>query len=315
MSNTPMRPVTGTAVSSDVGIVIGRWQIHELHEAHRDVIDTVRAKHDRVIVFVGLSPLRNTARNPLDFITRKKMILETYPDVEVYYIDDNPSDTVWSKNLDREIDRWLKPYQTATIYGSRDSFIPYYHGKYPVVELEATKQISATEIRRRLGNSSGSSLEFRKGVISASLNRYPTCYATVDVAIVDKDRGRILMCRKESEEHLRFVGGFATPNSNSFEEDARREVMEETGLVVDTLEYIGSAKIEDWRYRGETDKIKTLFFIGYYMSGRPEANDDIVAVEWVPLRDLITGIAQIMPEHDVLVTRLTDHLRKAGVSF
>ena len=309
--STPMRPLTGKDIPADVGIVIGRFQIHELHEAHRDVIDTVRAKHDRVIIFVGLSPLRNTSRNPLDFNTRKKMIQETYPDIEVYYIEDNPSDKVWSKNLDREIEKWLKPYQKAVIYGSRDSFIPYYSGRYPTVELEATKYISATELRRRLANSSASNLDVRKGIITASFNRYPTCYATVDIAIIDKDKGRVLMCRKPGEEHVRFVGGFATPDSDSFESDARREVMEETGLEVGDLTYIGSAKIEDWRYKGEVDKIKTMMYVGTYLFGRPEANDDISSVEWVSLTDLVSGVIQVMPEHEVLVDLLTKYVRKA----
>src|SRR3990172_9189558 len=119
-----------TQISTDVGVIIGRFQIHELHEAHRDLINAVRAKHGRVIIFVGLSPLRNTPTNPLDFNTRKRMIQETYPDIEVYYVEDNPSDYIWSKNLDREITKWLKPFQTATLYGSRDSFIPSYTGKY-----------------------------------------------------------------------------------------------------------------------------------------------------------------------------------------
>lgn len=307
--STPMRPVSGKEIPADVGIVIGRFQIHELHEAHRDVIDTVCAKHDRVIIFVGLSPLRNTSRNPLDFNTRKKMIQETYPDIEVYYIEDNPSDKVWSKNLDREIEKWLKPYQKAVIYGSRDSFIPYYSGRYPTVELEATKYISGTEIRRRLANSSTSGLEFRKGVISASFNRYPTCYTTVDIAIIDEEKGRVLLCKKSNEEHLRFVGGFATPDSDSFEDDAKREAIEETGLEVSNVVYIGSAKIDDWRYRGESDKIKTMFFTATYVFGRPEANDDISSVEWVSLPDLIMGVVQVVPEHEVLVGLLTNHMR------
>lgn len=309
--STPMRPLTGKDIPADVGIVIGRFQIHELHEAHRDVIDTVRAKHDRVIIFVGLSPLRNTSRNPLDFNTRKKMIQETYPDVEVYYVEDNPSDKVWSKNLDREIEKWLKPYQKAVIYGSRDSFIPHYSGRYPTLELEATKYISGTEIRRRLANSNTSTLDFRKGVISASFNRYPTCYTTVDIAIIDKDKGRVLLCRKPDESLPRFVGGFSTPDSESFEDDARREVMEETGLEVGDLTYIGSAKINDWRYKGEVDKIKTMMYVGTYLFGRPEANDDISSVEWVSLSDLVSGVVQVMPEHEVLVDLLTKYVKKS----
>lgn len=296
-----------------MGILIGRWQVHELHEAHRDLINTVRKTHDRVIIFVGLSPLKNTPINPLDFNARRIMIQETFPDVEVYYVSDNPSDKVWSKNLDKEIDKWLKPHQTAVIYGSRDSFIPHYSGRYPVQELEATKYISGTEIRRRISNSfDQSSKEFRAGVISASLNRFPTCYPTVDVAIIDHSKGMILMGKKEGEEKLRFIGGFAHPDSPSYEADARREVMEETGVEVDALHYIGSTIINDWRYKKETDKIKTIFFVGSYIFGRPEANDDIAYVEWVKLTDLLEGLVEVMPDHIPLVEMLENYIRKVG---
>jgi bifunctional NMN adenylyltransferase/nudix hydrolase len=308
MSKTIMRPLS-TDTSADVGILIGRWQIHELHEAHLDLIETVRSKHDRVIIFVGLSPLKNTPHNPLDFNSRRLMIQESFPNVEVYYIADNPSDIVWSKNLDREIERWLKPHQKAVIYGSRDSFIPYYSGKFNVQELEATKFISGTEIRRRISNTFHPSKEFRAGVISASLNRYPTCYPCVDIAILDRGKGRVLMGKKEGEEHFRFIGGFASPTSNSYEEDAKREVAEETGVEVDNLQYIGSTLINDWRYRGETDKIKTLFFVADYIFGRPNADDDIAYVEWVPLNELISGEIEIMPEHEVLVDMLAKTIK------
>lgn len=292
---------------ADVGIIVGRFQIHELHEAHRDLIDSVQNMHNRVIIFVGLSPLRNTPTNPLDFNTRKRMIQETYPEIEVYYVEDNPSDELWSKSLDKQIEKWTKPYQTVMLYGSRDSFIPSYFGKYPVTELSSTKYISGTEIRRRISNSFPPTLEFRAGVISASMNRYPTCYPTVDIAIIDKSKGAVLLGRKEHEDALRFIGGFATPDSTSFEEDARREVMEETGVSVDDITYIGSATINDWRYKKETDKIKTLFFIATYQYGPTKANDDIAYVEWVSLVDLMMGRIKIMPEHQILVELLKKH--------
>lgn len=294
---------------TDVGIIVGRFQVHELHEAHKDLIDTVLNKHERVIIFVGLSPLRNTATNPLDFNTRKRMIQESYPNIEVYYIDDVPSNTVWSKNLDREISRWLKPYQTVTLYGSRDSFIPAYSGKYPVQELESTKYISGTELRRRISNNYPPTIEFRAGAISASMNRYPTCYTTVDVAVIDHDKGRILLGRKEGETNLRFIGGFASPQSPSYENDARREVMEETGISVDDITYVGSTIIDDWRYRNEVDVIKTMFFVATYQFGRPEADDDIQYVEWVSLVDLLDEKIKVVDEHVVLVDMLKRHIK------
>lgn len=297
---------------ADVGIIVGRFQIHELHEAHRDLIDSVQHTHNHVIIFVGLSPLRNTPTNPLDFNTRKRMIQETYPNVDVYYIEDNPSDELWSKSLDKQIEKWTKPYQTVMLYGSRDSFIPAYSGRYPVTELSSTKYISGTEIRRRIANNFPPTLEFRAGVISASMNRYPTCYTTVDIAIIDKSKGLVLLGQKEHEDGLRFIGGFATPDSPSFETDARREVMEETGVSVDDIIYIGSAQITDWRYKKETDKIKTMFFEATYQYGPTKAADDIAYVEWVPLSDLILGKIKIMPEHQVLVDMLRKHAARTN---
>lgn len=305
-----MMNVKGERLSADVGIVVGRFQVHQLHEAHLDVINTVCSRHDRVIIFVGLSPLRNTPTNPLDFNTRKRMILESFPNIEVYYIEDNASDEIWSKNLDRQIDKWLKPYQTAILYGSRDSFISHYHGKYKTQELEATKYISGTELRRRIANSFPPTPEFRAGIIAASLDRYETCYPCVDIAIMDRTKFQVLMGQKEGEQLLRFVGGFASPTSPNYETDARREVAEETGVEIDNLQYIGSTIINDWRYRSETDKIKTLFFVADYIFGRPQADDDIAYVQWVPIADFMNGTVQIMPEHKVLANMLVNYISK-----
>lgn len=306
-----MTKMTPKASATDVGVIVGRFQVHELHEAHRDLIDTVLSKHDRVIIFVGLSPLRNTINNPLDFNARKRMLHEAYGDrIEVYYITDQASDAVWSANLDRELDRWLKPHQTCTLYGSRDSFIPHYTGKFPVQELESSKFISGTELRNRIANGFPPSKEFRAGVIAAAYDRYPTCYPTVDIAIMDYKRNMMLLGRKQHEPHLRFIGGFVQPGSKSLEENARREVAEETGVEIDNLQYAGSTEVSDWRYRKENDKIMTTLFVAEYVFGRPQADDDIAYVEWVSIPDVLHGKVQIMPEHAPLVKLLGLYLAK-----
>jgi len=296
-------------VKADVGILVGRWQVHELHEAHRELIDTVKAAHDRVIIFVGLSSLRNTLNNPLDFDTRKRMILEQYPDIEVYYVEDHPSDEVWSRTLDALIDRWLKPYQTCVLYGSRDSFLQYYSGKFATQELESTKFISGTEMRRRITNSFPSSPAFRAGMIAASMNRYTSALPTVDIAILSDDRTKVLMGRKHTDSGLRFIGGFASTTSRTYEADARREVMEETHVEISDPVYIGSTLINDWRYKNEKDKIKTMFYAATYLYGRPQADDDIASVEWIATSELIRNVP-VIPEHVPLVTMLADYLAK-----
>lgn len=266
-----------------VGVIVGRFQVHELNDAHRELIARVCNKHDKTIIFLGLSPLMVTIENPLDFEARKQMILEAFSNVTVLYIKDVNNDEVWSQKLDEMIDDVTTPAQAPILYGGRDSFINRYTGKYPTEELEPESYIkySGTEIRRNIAlNSTKSSPEFRAGVVWASQSRFPICYPTVDVAIFNEDYSKILLGRKPSENNYRLIGGFADPASSSYEADARREVREEAGIEITDPQYIRSFQIDDWRYRGEIDKIKTLLFGAKIFSGAPRPNDDIVEIRW-----------------------------------
>ena len=288
----------------DCGVVIGRFQVNELHEAHIDLINSVIQKHDRVLLFLGNSIIRNTTSNPLDYRARRAMIADKFPNVEIHYINDNPSDTAWSKSLDKQIGEQLLPLQSVTLYGSRDSFLKAYSGKYNVCELEATTFISGTEVRRRVCNNYPPTADYRAGMIAATAYRYPTAFQTVDIAVVN-EKGEILLARKPDEKKWRFIGGFSDPRSVSLEADAKREVTEEASIEVDDITYLGSTLIDDWRYRGEHDKIKTALFLAKYIYGKPEGSDDVAEVKWVQIG---TGLTKdnIEPLHHVLVDMFND---------
>lgn len=289
---------------ADVGIIVGRFQVNELHEAHIDLINSVIQKHDRVLLFLGNSIIRNTTSNPLDYRARRAMIADKFPNVEIHYINDNPSDTAWSKSLDKQIGEQLLPLQSVTLYGSRDSFLKAYSGKYNVCELEATTFISGTEVRRRVCNNYPPTADYRAGMIAATAYRYPTAFQTVDIAVVN-EKGEILLARKPDEKKWRFIGGFSDPRSVSLEDDAKREVIEEASIEVDDITYLGSTLIDDWRYRGEQDKIKTALFVAKYIYGKPEGSDDVAEVKWVQIG---TGLTKdnIEPLHHVLVDMFND---------
>lgn len=288
------------------GVVIARFQLHELHNAHRDLIKSVIERHERVIIFLGLSPLKNTLNNPLDFKLRKAMIEEEFKGLEkpleIHYVDDNRDDHVWSKNLDKQLTKWLNPGQTATLYGSRDSFLKCYHGKFPTCELESDYFVSATEVRKKIINNYPPTKDFRAGLIAGTGMRYPTAYQTVDVAIIN-ERGELLMVKKPGEPHWRFIGGFSDPRSESLEQDVRREVHEEAGVAISDPIYIGSTLIDDWRYKREADSIKTAMFVAKYLYGNPVGADDVEVAAWVPVSDLVEN-GNIMPEHKILLEML-----------
>lgn len=298
----------------DVGVIVGRFQVHELHDGHKELIDHVCEQHNKVVMFLGLSHVPVSINNPLDFESRRQMIQADYPDINVLYIKDMPSDEAWSNRLDGMIADVVNPGQSVVLYGARDSFIDRYSGHYPTRELvsESETYYSGTEVRRTIARSSArSSADFRAGVIFASANRHPIAYCTVDVAIlgayphIDGEGNtvsqRILLVRKHGERLFRFPGGFSEPTNATLEADARREAYEETGVDITDPQYVGSLVVDDWRYRHERDKIKTTLWKAYYRSGRPAPQDtgEIAEVRWFNLEDLKD--TDIVPTHRPLL--------------
>ena len=108
----------------------------------------------------------------------------------------------------------------------------------------------------------------------------PFVYPTVDVAVFDATKMRILLARKSHEKRFQFIGGFSDVSSESYEADAAREVTEEANIYVDRLEYMGSVIIDDERYKNSPNKIKTLFFRAIYNGGIPIGKDDVAEVKW-----------------------------------
>lgn len=287
--------------NNSIGVIVGRFQIDDLHEGHRALIDSVVNVHERTIIFIGLSPCKCTVNNPLDFESRRSMIQSQYPDVTVMYIKDIHSDQLWSKDLDSKINNLIGPEQTACLYGSRDSFIPYYHGKFETRELTQVSYISGTDIRKQLSIRCGKTTDFRAGAIWALSNQWSGPKTTIDVGIFSNDYTRILLGRKKREDKFRLIGGFVQ-SAESLEDTVRREGKEETHLDLSNIRYISSFPIDDWRYKGERDKITTTLFTAQIKKGKPEPDDDIHELKWFDFTwDLMD---EVVDNHKVLIDAL-----------
>ena len=263
----------------EVGVIIARFQVHQLHEAHHEMINLVRSNHKKIIIFLGISRAMNTKRNPLDYATREAMIKKHYPTVVVLPMMDQRSDKIWSENLDQAIYVVFGSHRVL-LYGSRDSFIPHYKGKHKTTELTTTIEVSGTQIRHELSQEIIESRDFRHGVIHSIYAGYDKTFPTVDVCAYN-DKGQILLARKPNENKWRFIGGFVDKDDSDYEMAARREFSEETdGSSVGSLQYICSKKIEDWRYRGESDGIMSTLFLGRYGHGICRPSDDIEELKW-----------------------------------
>lgn len=305
---------------ADIGVIIGRFQVPDLHDGHRDLIDAVMSKHKKVLMFVCSTPgVLVTRKNPLDYFTRMTMIQADYPNLAILPLHDMPNDKDWSKVVDKKISETFGDHVSAILYGSRDAFIPHYFGKFPTVELAESVDISGTAVREAASDEVRQHSEFRRGVVYAAHNKHPATFPTVDIAVIKYDSKTgcditpvaIALGRKNTDlpYQWRFPGGFVDPQRDQdLERAAQRELGEEFGINLETssFTYIGSHNIDDWRYRNEVDQIVTSLFLTQYLWGSADAGDDMDQTKWFDLENFDMEI--LVEGHRPLMKMVLDHL-------
>lgn len=301
------------------GVIVGRFQVNDLHDGHKDLFDQVSSRHNRVIVFVGRDPSGISVEHPLDFAAREKMIKASWPDFLVEALPDCRGDMEWSRALDKKIDA-IADYAQVTLYGGRDSFVPKYKGKYKPVELaldHRKHKISGTDIRREFADKVLADVKFRSGMIYSAANMWPVMLPCVDIAALywSGDELELLLGRRDDEEGWRFPGGHAEFTSSCYEEDAANELFQETHVSIPAKEliYVGSRNIDDWRVRSTPDrKVRTTLFRGFATSLSASPGDDLSKeVKWFKLGNVTPGL--LVEEHRVLLEMLLANLRKEGL--
>lgn len=298
-----------------IGVVVGRFQCVELTPGHRYLLDFVSRLCDHLCILVGTRDANATSRDPMDFETRKLLLQAAYPHATILAIPDHPSDERWSEQLDHILHKEFDCGEGVisrceiTLYGARDSFLPYYSGIYraQIVPTYGNGDICATTARKDAAQTARDSADFRAGAIYALAHQMPTSYQVVDVAIINRDRDEILLGQKTCDDgKWRFIGGFVDPADPSLERAATREIHEEVGMIeVDELRYIGSTRINDARYRNQPDQIMSAVFIASYIFGAPKAADDMDLAKWFPLSELPELIESHQPILELVKRRLT----------
>lgn len=153
-----------------VGIVIGRFQVPNLHSGHVHLINSAMEDSDELIIFIGEGKESFTKRDPFPAFIRRKMIRSLYPTAKIYTILDKDTDEEWVKLIDEFITKITDPEDDIVMYGSRDSFIDTYKinkGKYQCEFVAELKGFSGTQIRESVANTIVNSSDFRRGIMYA----------------------------------------------------------------------------------------------------------------------------------------------------
>lgn len=306
---------------ADVAVTVGRFQVDSLTEGHRLFLKNfLNIFSDLYCIFIGVKQdSARTNHDPLTYMERWNLIREyiykEFPDiaprVSIEPILDQPSDELWSKILDERIEQKYLDLDIILI-GGRESFLSRYTGRYRKHEIPSLSSTTATDRRRDIKKLNIENKDQRFGAIHTIVTSYPKIYATVDVAIYNEDKTKILLGRKKNQNKLRLVGGFVDIRDGCLEQTARRESLEETGNEIGDIKYIGSFKIDDWRYQKDNDvSIMTSLFVAKKVFGPDKPNDDIEELEWFSIKeDNITIEHTIVPEHWELIKAAFGFLTK-----
>ncbi len=295
---------------NSVGVVIGRFQLPELHVGHRRLIEYVMERHELVLILIGFNTVRFTEVNPYPVAMRATMLQAQYPSVLVQALPDSPvGHEHWSATVDAQVQA-VAGNRGAVLYGSRDSFIPKYSGCFATSEVPAVPNVSGTALRAGVISASSGDVSFRQGWLAALQSQYPVTDPTVDVAIHTVDWQHVLLGRRGAGAPLRFIGGFVDPTDGSYEAAALREQAEEVcGVTVGAPVYVGSRRINDPRYERSQYGIMTTLFALQYQSGTPKPGDDIWSVEWVSISPSLKEA--ITPTHHDLFSLLLQHRERS----
>lgn len=300
---------------------MSRMQVDELHAGHRHIIQTAITENDHALVLLGDREKVPGKTNPLPGFIREQMVIETFPNLAgVGTLPDNPSDDEWSRQLDQEIISRF-PNHAVTLYCSRDGFKGSYSGRFQVEVIDPIEAPAGTDLRfrilRMLQLAKNGQLEvrksfnqdFRRGWIASVISRPPIDFSTVDVAILTSDRTQILLGQKRNDAgRWRFPGGFMDPQDPSRKFAAKREVREECGdIEIEITDHLGDYQVNDFRYRDEPDSIRTDLFLATHVFGAPRAGDDLAAVKWFPIEDLLD---RLIDNHKPLGQVVLEHLKK-----
>jgi 8-oxo-dGTP pyrophosphatase MutT (NUDIX family) len=268
-----------------VGVVIGRFQCYKLTEGHVILIDKA-AEHSKLLICIGIGKVLGTPRDPLDYQAREQMIKEKYPQAVVIPLNDQPTDELWTKQLNSLI-HIMFPTDKATIYCGRpdgsSSIQSGYHGPHKVVEIEEIPNVSATDLRQQVGRSVEASEAFRRGVIYGATNQFTRIDPVVDICVwkqsLSKKLTKILLGRRHNEGGtFRLPGGHIDAKDINGEAAARRELLEETGLTAENWQIIENIRINT--KSGDGYAMFSTLYLAKYSCGVAQGNDDLDDCQW-----------------------------------
>ncbi|MHA2225956.1 MAG: NUDIX hydrolase [Candidatus Hodarchaeales archaeon] len=133
-----------------------------------------------------------------------------------------------------------------------------------------------------------------------SNRKYPIRpWVSAHAIIFNKDRKKILLTKRAAppKQFYWFPPGGAINLGETVEDGVKREIMEETGVKIEKLQFIDYI---DGITLDKNEKVEFHFvvfmFVGDYKEGVVEAKDDALEVQWMSIEEITSDVIQVPAE-------------------
>lgn len=314
-----------------LGVLIGRFQVPEMHEGHRFLVREMLEKCDRVLILFGSANRTRSVKNPFTYQERKAAALKLFPTILTAPINDYLySDSQWMADVAATIEDCREglchEYETGDVevvlYGHHKDGNDYlrWFPQYQYVNINSDIDISGTEVRNSFShllpeNVQADMAYFAKERKTFSRYPYPGSLNICCGDAVVECLGHILLIKRKFTPG---AGNWALPGGHkntdeTFLQCALRELKEETNIRIPEPVLLGSIKstrLFDSPKRSSGIPKLTLavhLVVKPNPDGSlPRANgsDDAAETSWVPIADVLNKL-KLHDDHGDIISEMT----------
>lgn len=313
-----------------LGILIGRFQVPEMHEGHRFLVREMLEQCDQVLILFGSANRTRSVKNPFTYQERKAAALKLFPTIGTAPLNDYLyNDSQWMADVTatieqarEQISRDFETPVTVVLYGHHKDGNDYlrWFPQYEYVNINSDIDVSGTEVRNSYSHMLPQSVQqdmqyFAQERETFKSYPYPDSLNICCGDAVVECLGHILLIRRKFTPG---AGNWALPGGHkhtdeTFLECAVRELYEETNLRIPKPVLLGSIKssrLFDSPRRSSGIPKLTLavhMVVKPNVDGSlPRANgsDDASETSWVPVADVLNKL-KLHDDHGDIISEMT----------
>lgn len=313
-----------------LGVLIGRFQVPQMHEGHRFIVRRMLEQCDEVLILFGSANRTRSVKNPFTYRERREATHRLFPSVITAPLNDYLyNDSQWMADVAATIQGVLESVTSdhqenfeVVLYGHHKDGNDYlkWFPQYDYVNINSDIDISGTEVRNSFmhllpENVQADAAYFAKE--RETFNKYPYP-ASLNICCGDavvECLGHILLIKRKftpGAGNWALPGGHKNTNE-TFLECALRELAEETNLRIPLPVLLGSIKSTRLFDSPKRSSGIPKLTVAVHMVVKPNpdgslpranGSDDAAETSWVPISDILNKY-RLHDDHGDIISEMT----------